>query len=1050
MPNLARHSISMSADASIANHRGTPARARAAALLLVMGAFACVGTAWASTYPAGDPSPMRQKQAIRTAPLGVARPGGIAYLPGADLFALASTRPDAGGPSLTLMTKFREPAGTVTLPFAIHEARAMAFDPHGDRLLVLDVAAGALYAVPAAPGGLDPTRAVRLEAPRAGLIRPVGMAVDAATGEVFVLDRLSRRIMRFTPGEAGQAPEARWIGLGPLTAGDLAGLAYDSGRRHLFLLEMKARVLYELADDGQEVGGFDVASLLLRRPGGLVLAPSGDQTDEPTTVSVFCADPGATATDRGLVLEMAWPDPVAQITPMQTSATAAITPTLVRNVATSQWSPPSPDPSGIAYDPSTNRLLVVDGEVDEMTIWARRNYYETTLAGVVQRGADFTNFTFEPVGAAVGNNHHVFVSDDDARKVWDVNLGPDNLLGTSDDTRRSFSTTTFGDGDPEGCAFDRAGNRLFLSDGLNQEIYMLRAGPNGIIDGGGDDVITHFDTGKFGVDDPETVEYKEDTGTLLTVGHTNKHVVEVTTTGTVVSSTDISFAPLSHPAGLAYAPSSANAAEKSWYIVNRAVDNDSNPKENDGTLLEIALGGGSTPPPSGTDWRISTGSNDAEEKSGSVSLTSGDLELVYDGANQTVGLRFTGLPIAKGATISTAWIQFQADETQSEATSLTIQGQAADNAAAFTASSNNLSSRPRGGASVGWSPVPWTSVGAMGADQRTPELKTIVQEIVNRSGWASGNAMAFLITGTGHRTARSYESSASGAPLLHIEVGSAPPGNQAPSVDAGPNQTITLPASASLNGTVGDDGLPSPPTLTTTWSKVSGPGTVTFGNANAVDTQASFSAAGSYLLRLLANDSQLTGSDSVTITVQPAPPGGTTAFEKRIAANSDDAEEPASLTPSLNSSDLEFVHDGTDQVVGMRFTAVTIPRNAVITKAYLQFTTDELQASITSLQIRGQAIGDAPTFSSSSGDISTRLRTGASVAWAPVAWNVVNEAGADQRTPELKNVIQEIVSRGDWNSGGALVIIVTGTGRRTASAYDGVPGQAPLLHVEYQ
>lgn len=1041
-----------------AEAKGHPLTRPAPAVRRVVGALALVAAAFAAaagaaTYPAGDPSPLRQKQAIRTALVGVERPGGIAYLPGSDLFAIAPQRPEAAGPSLTLMTKFREPAGVVNLPFAISEPRAMAFDAHRDRLLVLDVAARALHAVPADPvAGLDPARSTRLEAPRAGLIRPVGMAVDAATGEVFVLDRLSRRILRFTPGEVGQAPETRWIDLGPLAPGDLAGLAYDSASRHLFTLEMKSRVLYELAEDGQEVGAFDAASLVLRRPGGLVLAPSGDQTDDPATLSVFCADPGATTVDRGLVLEMAWPAPLAASVPARSAAPAAITPTLVRNVATSAWSPPSPDPSGITYDPATRRLLVVDGEVEEMNIWANRNAWETSLAGVVQRSTNLTNFTIEPVGAAINPaNRHVFISDDDARKVWEITLGPDNLFGTSDDTRRSFSTTAFGDGDPEGCSYDRLNNRLFLVDGLNMEVYVLAAGPNGVIDGGGDDIITHFDTGTFGVDDPETVEFKEDTGTLLLVGHTNKDVVEVTTTGAVVSVTDISFAPLSHPAGLAYAPSSADATKRSWYIVNRAVDNDSNPNENDGTLLEIALGGSAPPPPSGTDWRISAGSDDAEEKTGgSMSLTSGDLELVYDGGLQTVGLRFRNVTIPKGASIAAAWIQFQADEAQSEATSLVIRGQAADNAATFTTTSGNISGRPRGAATVNWSPAAWT-VGAAGADQRTPDLRSIVQEIVNRSGWASGNAMAFIITGTGHRTTRSIEGSASGAPLLHIEVGSAPPANVAPTVDAGANQTLTLPASASLDGTVSDDGLPNPPaTVTTTWSKGSGPGTVTFGNANAVDTQASFSAAGTYVLRLLASDSQLSRPDSVTITVQPEPPAGGATFEKRVAANTDDAEEPASLVPSLNSSDLEFVHDGTDQVVGMRFTGVTIPRNATITRAYIQLTTDEAYSTITSLQVRGQAVGNAPTFTTATGNLSTRTRTSASVAWAPSAWTVVGEAGANQRTPELKSVIQEIVNRSDWNSGNALVIIVTGTGRRTASAYDGVTGQAPLLHVEYQ
>ena len=93
--------------------------------------------------------------------------------------------------------------------------------------------------------------------------------------------------------------------------------------------------------------------------------------------------------------------------------------------------------------------------------------------------------------------------------------------------------------------------------------------------------------------------------------------------------------------------------------------------------------------------------------------------------------------------------------------------------------------------------------------------------------------------------------------------------NQPPTVDAGTDQTITLPTdTVTLDGTVTDDGLPDPPaTVTTTWSKESGPGTVTFGDSSVVDTTASFSAAGVYVLRLTADDSELQASDTVTITV---------------------------------------------------------------------------------------------------------------------------------------------------------------------------------------
>ena len=103
-----------------------------------------------------------------------------------------------------------------------------------------------------------------------------------------------------------------------------------------------------------------------------------------------------------------------------------------------------------------------------------------------------------------------------------------------------------------------------------------------------------------------------------------------------------------------------------------------------------------------------------------------------------------------------------------------------------------------------------------------------------------------------------------------ITVNPAPPQNQPPTVNAGTDQTVSLTSAVTLNGTVTDDGFPSG-TVTTMWSKVNGPGTVIFGNPNTVDTTATFSMSGTYLLRLTANDGALMNSDEVTITVNQAP-----------------------------------------------------------------------------------------------------------------------------------------------------------------------------------
>ena len=87
-------------------------------------------------------------------------------------------------------------------------------------------------------------------------------------------------------------------------------------------------------------------------------------------------------------------------------------------------------------------------------------------------------------------------------------------------------------------------------------------------------------------------------------------------------------------------------------------------------------------------------------------------------------------------------------------------------------------------------------------------------------------------------------------------------------MSTGSNQNITLPSVALLTGSASDDGLPSS-LLTTTWEKLSGPGSVTFGDASQLSTTATFSIAGSYTLRLTADDGELTNFSDVDITVNP-------------------------------------------------------------------------------------------------------------------------------------------------------------------------------------
>ena len=252
--------------------------------------------------------------------------------------------------------------------------------------------------------------------------------------------------------------------------------------------------------------------------------------------------------------------------------------------------------------------------------------------------------------------------------------------------------------------------------------------------------------------------------------------------------------------------------------------------------------------------RISVGSDDAEQDipSNVIHLTSSDLELVTDGSTvQIVGMRFPGLVIPAGATIQNAWVQFQVDEVSTDVASITLRAQAADNAATFTTAANDLAGRPVTGAAVGWTPPSWPTVGAAGAGQRTPNLAAVIQEVVSRPGWASGNAIAVIATGSGRRTAEAVDGDAAGAPLLHVEYDAA-------GGDLAPTLTITAPGSnamfavgeAVVFGATASDPEDGDLTAAIAWSS-SRDGPIGFGGAFTTSSL----STGSHLLTASVGDS---------------------------------------------------------------------------------------------------------------------------------------------------------------------------------------------------
>jgi hypothetical protein len=175
-------------------------------------------------------------------------------------------------------------------------------------------------------------------------------------------------------------------------------------------------------------------------------------------------------------------------------------------------------------------------------------------------------------------------------------------------------------------------------------------------------------------------------------------------------------------------------------------------------------------------------------------------------------------------------------------------------------------------------------------------------------------------------------------------------------------------------------------------------------------------------------------------------------FRVRIASDDDDAEENlASAALDLTSSDLELIETGSkQQLVGMRFLGIPVPAGAHIAQAYVQFTVDETGSDPTSLVLRAELAANAAPFGNGAGLPSARTQTAASSAWDPAAWTSVGAAGAAQRTPDLAALIQEVVDQPGWSPGNALVLLVSGSGKRVAEAHDGVAAAAPELVLVYE
>jgi hypothetical protein len=170
-----------------------------------------------------------------------------------------------------------------------------------------------------------------------------------------------------------------------------------------------------------------------------------------------------------------------------------------------------------------------------------------------------------------------------------------------------------------------------------------------------------------------------------------------------------------------------------------------------------------------------------ESENGNIYLNTGALDLVRDSesppwrGDQRTAMHFRDIEIPSGAIIVSAYLQFSARTGGNiDPCELNIEFEAADDAAPLYWTPFNFSTRETT-EPIHWYPPVWNEANASGPDQRSPNLATLVQEIVNRPGWDPGNDMAIMISGTGRRTSWSYDQSATRAPRLCISFAYPPP-----------------------------------------------------------------------------------------------------------------------------------------------------------------------------------------------------------------------------------------------------------------------------------
>lgn len=493
---------------------------------------------------------------------------------------------------------------------------------------------------------------------------------------------------------------------------------------------------------------------------------------------------------------------------------------------------------------------------------------------------------------------------------------------------------------------------------------------------------------------------------------------------------------------------------------------------------------------------------------GSTSFNTIDLG---DTGNRT-GLRFTGLDIPKGATILRANIRFML-KTMTDSCKTTdmfndIQVERVDNAVDYKALSVTSSSR-----NLSVSVVPWvlqTPTYTANTYVYTSDLSALVQLVVNRSGWVSGNAMAFqFIESAGNdgcRDAYNRNTAPNDAakPAIEIEWTTSEmvskkvlTGLRFANLQIPQGAKITkanieyVPysaASTSAQLEIGvDDSSDSPDfgtkdiatrdiAKTMDWNEgvwAAGAAETTPDLSDmvqyAVDNSdwcggnaVTFIISGDENRLLYAKEAALGKEAKLTVNYEPQAGAATgcirTTLSYPVASGGDDVEERTSGSVVVNNDPLGFIVDGSNKnrAMGLRFAHVLMPVSSSVygvDSAYLTLTSANSAGSSTTVQVGMAEDAKLSAIPTSSGGVTGISSLSSTVGWTISGW----ASGNQYNSPNLASLVTSAINHATWqgdNTGNTMTFVLKGdtstSGSFAAKSFESDSIKAPRFTVTYR